>query len=128
MKLLRRIHLYLGCFFAPLLLFFVSTGWYQTMRVDRQKRPAEAETWIDRLTSIHKDQFFPTESAAGYNTTLFKFLVVSMAVALILTVLIGVVLAFRTLRVRWPVWLSLALGMVVPIVALWFGQKHGTGP
>ena len=128
MKLLRRIHLYLGCFFAPLLLFFVSTGWYQTMRVDRQKRPAEAETWIDRLTSVHKDQLFPTESAAGYSTTFFKALVVSMCVALILTVLIGVILAFRTLRVRWPVWLSLALGILFPIVALWFGQKHGTGP
>jgi hypothetical protein len=45
-KLLRRIHLFLGCFFAPLLLFYLATGWYQTMNVNRNKNLAEAETWV----------------------------------------------------------------------------------
>jgi hypothetical protein len=36
-----------------------------------------------------------------------------------------VVLAFRTSRNKWTVWVSLALGVVLPIVLLWLGQKHG---
>ena len=127
MKFLRRLHLYLGCFFAPLLLFFVATGVYQTLQVDRQKRPAEAETWIDRLTSVHKDQIFPAESAAGYKTGPFKAVVVLMSVALITTIILGIVLAFKALRVRWPIWLSLLGGIVLPILILWLGQKRGMG-
>jgi hypothetical protein len=124
MRFLRRLHLYLGCFFAPLLLFFVATGWYQTMQVDRQKKRGEAETWIDRITSVHKDQVFPSESAIGYNTTLFKWFVVLMSIALIATVILGIVLAFKTLQLRWPVYVSLALGIGLPILLLWLGQKR----
>lgn len=124
MRFLRRLHLYLGCFFAPLLLFFVATGWYQTMQVDRQKKRGEAETWIDRVTSVHKDQVFPTESAIGYNTTLFKWFVVLMSIALIATVILGIVLAFKTLQLRWPVYISLALGIGLPILLLWLGQRR----
>ena len=127
MKFLRRLHLYLGCFFAPLLLFFIVTGWYQTLQVDRQKRRGEAETWIDKVTSVHKDQIFPTESAMSYNTTLFKCLVVTMSVALMATIIIGIVLAFKILRLRWPVYLSLVLGVALPILLLWLGQKRGVG-
>jgi hypothetical protein len=47
-----------------------------------------------------------------------------MAVALIATVVLGIILAFRTIRNKWPVWLSLALGILLPIVMLWLGQKH----
>ena len=127
MKFLRRLHLYLGCFFAPLLLFFIVTGWYQTLQVDRQKRRGEAETWIDKVTSVNKDQIFPTESAMSYNTTLFKCLVVTMSVALMATIIIGIVLAFKILRLRWPVYLSLVLGVALPILLLWLGQKRGVG-
>jgi len=123
----RQWHIYLGCFFAPLLLFFIATGWYQTLQVDRQKRRGEAETWIDKVTSVHKDQIFPTESAMSYNTMLFKCLVVAMSVALIATIIIGIVLAFKILRLRWPVYLSLVLGVALPILLLWLGQKRGVG-
>jgi len=121
MKLLRRLHLYLGVFFAPLLLFFVATGWYQTLFTNRNKAPGEQQSWIDKLTSIHVDSIYPAESANTFSPTLFRALVVTMAIALILTVLIGVYLAFKTLRTRWPIWASLALGIIVPIVCLWLG-------
>ena len=124
MKQLRRVHLYLGCFFTPLLLFFLATGWYQTFHVNRNKKPGEAETWISRLTSIHKDQLYPAESASGYSTRLFQMLVALMAIALMLTIVLGLVLAVRTLRPPWLVWLSLALGILVPVLCLWLGQQH----
>src|SRR3954447_23391314 len=111
MRQLRRVHLHLGCFFTALLLFFLATGWYQTFHINRNKKPGEAETWISRLTSIHKDQLYPTESATGYSTKLFQALIVVMSLALITTVGLGVLLALRTLRAPWLVWLSLACGI-----------------
>jgi len=124
MKLLRRVHLYLGCFFAPLLLFYVLTGWYQTVNPDRRKGASDSSDLISRLNRVHVEQYYPTEAASGYSTYLFRTLVVILAIALITTVILGIILAFRTTRNKWPVWISLALGVVLPIVLLWLGQKH----
>ena len=124
MKLLRRIHLYLGCFFAPLLIFYVATGWYQTVNPDRRKGVGDSTDFVSRLNSVHVEQYYPAGSASGYSTSLFRGLVVIMAVALMTTVILGIVLAFRTCRNKWPVWLSIALGIVLPVVLLWLGQKH----
>ena len=124
MKALRRLHLYLGVFFAPILLFFVVTGWYQTVSVNRQKAVGEAEDWVSKLTSVHVDQVYPSETAESYSTGAFQFFVVLMSIALIATVLLGVILAFKSLRVRWPVWACLGLGFVVPVLLLWLGQKR----
>jgi hypothetical protein len=124
MKFLRRLHLYLGCFFAPMLLFYVATGWYQTVTIDRRKGLGEAETWVDRMRSVHVDQIYPADSAMGYSPKLFQLLVVLMSVALLVTIVLGVILAFRSIRQRWLVWLSLGLGIAVPALLLWLGQAH----
>lgn len=124
MKLLRRLHLYLGCFFAPLLLFYVATGWYQTVTLRRNKGLGEAEDWLSKVRSVHVDQIYPSESANGYSPTLFRILVVAMSIALIVTTVLGIVLAFRTTPRKHFVWLSLALGIAVPILLLWLGLKR----
>ena len=124
MKTLRRVHLYLGCFFAPLLLFYVITGWYQTVNPDRRKGVSDSQDLVSRLSRVHVEQYYPTESASGYSTRLFRVLIVIMANALIATVILGIILAFRTSRNKWPVWLSLALGVTLPVILLWLGQKH----
>jgi len=124
MKTLRRIHLYLGCFFAPLLLFYVITGWYQTVNPDRRKGVSDSQDLVSRLSRVHVEQYYPTQSASGYSTRLFRVFIVIMANALIATVILGIILAFRTSRNKWPVWLSLALGVTLPVILLWLGQKH----
>jgi ABC-type glycerol-3-phosphate transport system permease component len=124
MRLLRRIHLYLGCFFAPLLIFYVATGWYQTVHPDRRKGLNDSNDWISRLSRVHVEQYYPTQSATGYSTYLFRSLVVAMAAALIATVCLGILLAFRSSRKKWPVWLALVLGVVLPIAMLWLGQQY----
>ena len=124
MKTLRRVHLYLGCFFAPLLLFYVITGWYQTVNPDRRKGVSDSQDLVSRLSRVHVEQYYPTESASGYSTRLFRVFIVIMANALIATVILGIILAFRTSRNKWPVWLSLALGVTLPVILLWLGQKH----
>ena len=124
MKRLRRVHLYLGCFFAPLLLFYVITGWYQTVNPDRRKGVSDSQDLVSRLSRVHVEQYYPTQSASGYSTRLFRVFIVIMANALIATVILGIILAFRTSRNKWPVWLSLALGVTLPVILLWLGQKH----
>jgi glycerol uptake facilitator-like aquaporin len=124
MKTLRRVHLYLGCFFAPLLLFYVLTGWYQTTHPDRRKDLGEARDWIGRFMSVHVDQIFPTDTANHYSPGLYRWLIVLMSMALITTIVLGIILAFQVSRSRWPVWLVLSLGLLAPILLLWLGQSR----
>ncbi len=121
-RLLRRVHLHLGVFFAPLLLFFVLTGWYQTVQPDRRKGSADSDNWPSRLARVHVEQYFPSKTAQGYSTRLFTALVVLMSLALSVTILLGVALAFQVLQARWAVCLSFALGVVVPVVILRLSQ------
>lgn len=121
---LRRLHLYLGVFFAPMLLFFVLTGWHQTVTPDRRKGVSDSDDWISRLNRVHVEQYYPSKEAEGYSTRWFTRLVVAMSVALVATTALGVVLAFQVVKKRGLVWISLLLGCMVPAVFLWLGQKH----
>lgn len=124
LKLLRRAHLYLGVFFSPLLIFYLATGWFQTVNVDRRKGLGEAEGVVDKLVSVHVDQVYPTDAAVGWNPLPFKVLVVLMSLALLATIALGIVLAIRSTTRRWPVWLSLGLGILLPLLLLWLGQRY----
>lgn len=125
MKIIRRLHLYLGCFFAPLLLFFVATGYYQILVPHRMKSISEAETWLQKVRVVHTDQIYPAEGKPDWSGSprLFQMLVGLMSGCMILSTVLGVVLAFRMVRPVWLVWLVLAGGVLVPVVALWLGQK-----
>ena len=45
---LRQLHRYLGVFFAPLLLLYIATGWWQTVTVNRNKGLGFGKSWIER--------------------------------------------------------------------------------
>jgi len=122
-RFIRKAHLYLSVFFAPLLIFFVATGWYQTVSTQRNKLLAEQDTFASKLTSVHVDQIYPAETGTGeYHTTLFKTLVITMSVALLITIILGMILAFRSTRRSWLVALCFAFGIIVPVAFLWLGQ------
>lgn len=118
MRFLRRAHLHLGVFFTPLLLFFILTGWYQTVTPDRRKGASDSDDWTSRLTRVHVEQYLPSKEAGGYSTKAFTALVVVMSLALTATVLLGVFLAFRTLKSPWAVLLSFSLGILIPVLSL----------
>jgi len=122
-KFIRKAHLYLSVFFAPLLIFFIATGWYQTVSTQRNKLLAEQDTFVSKLTSVHVDQIYPSESGTGeYRTTLFKVLVITMSIALLVTIILGMILAFRSTKRTWLVAVSFALGIIIPVAFLWLGQ------
>jgi hypothetical protein len=122
-RAVRRIHLYLSVFFAPLLIFYIGTGWYQTIRGERNKLLGEQDTLATKLVSIHVDQIYPKPNVLGeYSTGLYKGFVIAMSICLLSTIALGIYLAFRSVRRSWPVIISLALGFLLPVVFLWLGQ------
>jgi cytochrome b subunit of formate dehydrogenase len=121
---LRRLHLYLGVFFSPLLLLFIVTGWWQTVTINRNKGLGFGRSWIERLSTIHIDQYYPATGVKTYSTLGFKYLVIAMSIGLILTLLLGLVLAFRSSKNKTPVVLALLAGVAVPVLLLFLGQHH----
>jgi hypothetical protein len=68
MLLLRRLHLYLGCVFAPALLFFAVTGTWQLYRMhdapkDGSYTPPPA---IRALSAIHMNSHLPGKRASEF--------------------------------------------------------------
>ncbi len=124
MRRIRQLHLYLSCFFTPLLVFYTATGWYMTLQLDRRKDPAEAESLVSKLSAVHTDQIYPAAFANSWSPALFKVLVVVMSIALLISVSLGVYLAFKVVKKRFWVWISLLLGVVLPVVTLWIGAKR----
>lgn len=126
MRRLRQYHLYLGVFFAPLLLFFVATGWYQVNNRDRLKDPSEAETLVQKFRVVHTDQIYPSEQEFKKRSSprIFGALVGMMSAAIVATTLLGVVLAFRTQRGPWGAVIALVLGVILPMALLWLGQQR----
>jgi hypothetical protein len=119
---LRRLHTFLGVFFSPLLLLFVITGWWQTVSPNRNKGLGFGASWIEKLSTIHVDNYFPLPGARNYSTDLFKVLVVIMAAGLIFTTLLGLVMAFRFAKRKVWITFILVAGILVPIFLLYLGE------
>ena len=119
---LRRLHTFLGVFFSPLLLLFVVTGWWQTVTVNRNKGLGFGTSWIEKLSTIHVDNYFPLAGGHSYSTDLFKALVVLMAIGLVFTTLLGLVMAFGFAKRRAWLVIILVAGILVPILLLYLGE------
>jgi hypothetical protein len=127
MKLIRKLHLFLGVFFTPLLVFFVATGWYQTLNPDRLKSPGEAETLLQKFRVVHTDMIYPGEREFSRPSSpkLFQGLVGVMSAAVLITTALGVYLAFKTVRGKGWVLFWLVVGLAVPVCLLWAGRRGG---
>jgi hypothetical protein len=116
MNLLRRIHLYLGCFFAPLLVFFCVSGTWQVYGLQWVNGP----NWLTYLSTIHMGHqlFFkdPTK-AYSFSSPYLEFFVVLMAASLVVSILLGVIMAFKFGRGILAL-ASLAAGVLVPLILI----------
>jgi hypothetical protein len=63
----RQIHLYLGTFFAPAIIFYALTGALQTFQYHEEHEGRPAIPLFEKLAEIHKDQRVPkwTKPAAA---------------------------------------------------------------
>jgi hypothetical protein len=120
MTSLRKLHLYLGCIFAPVLIFLACTGALQLYDLHESRKDGSyiAPKMFEALSQVHKNQNLPGD-ARGSGRTL-KIFMLAAAAGLVLTTVLGVVMAFRVSRSVLPVFVCLAMGVVLPLVLLYF--------
>jgi hypothetical protein len=106
MQKLRSLHLYLGCIFAPLLLFFALSGLWQTFGTE--------SPFLQKLSSIHTGRHWKD----GSELTSFpmKVTVIFMTLSFIATTLLGIVMALKFGRSRKAALFCLAAGFLVPAI------------
>jgi hypothetical protein len=107
---LRSIHLYLGCIFAPILLFFAISGIWQMFNWNNSGT-------FQALSSIHTMKRLKT-GGAFLSSPLLKIFVLLMAVSFIITTLLGIIMALKFGRSRRAALLCMAAGILIPILLI----------
>lgn len=136
---LRRLHNYLGVFFAPTIIFFAFTGALQTLGLHEHRGPGpyQPPQWIVTLASIHKDQTLPHphpeaerhgqpqdadahahEDHEEATPWPLKSFVLALSAGLIASALMGVWIALKSALTRRGSLIALALGAAAPVVLL----------
>jgi hypothetical protein len=119
-KAMRNVHLYLGCFFSPLLVFFLLTGALQMFDLHKDSREAggyKAPAIIKVLSNVHTDQRLSKVEAHPKLSLVFRYLIVLMSTGLLVTTILGIVMAFKYTK-PWMVWASLGGGVIIPVLLL----------
>lgn len=141
MKLVRKLHLWMGMLFAPSILFFALSGAFQVCGLHEGDGPA----WIARLALVHKDQLLsapsrpprPAEAAPKadapkpeaarpaspprerpHPSQPLKAFFFVMALGLMASTGLGIYLAYGYKRDRVTVIGLLVAGTIIPIVTL----------
>jgi hypothetical protein len=110
MQKLRSVHLYLGCLFAPMLIFFGASGLWQTVGFKSKT--------LALLSTIHTSRHL---KMGGWTNPLIRDFVIVMTVAFLITTLLGVMMALKHGRSRKVVYVCLALGIAVPVLLILLG-------
>ena len=118
MPLLRKIHLYLGCIFAPVLIFLALTGGLQLYDLHESTKDGSyiAPKLVAAMGWIHKHQNLPGDPRGSGR--MMKIFMVAASAGLTLTTLLGVFMAFRVSRSAVPVLACLLAGIALPLVML----------
>ncbi len=119
MRFLRKLHLYLGCLFAPLLIFFAVTGSWQLFNWHESTRDRTyiAPPALAALSDIHKNAHLP--QTRGRNPTPLRYFMLAGAAGLVISSVVGVIMAYRFSRRPLVATICLLAGVVVPGVMLW---------
>ena len=119
LKAMRNIHLYLGVFFAPLLMFFLISGSWQTFGLHEASKSGDyvPPAIIKSLSQVHKDQRWVDSKKVPKSSIPFQCLVVLMATGLLVTAILGIIMAFKYTK-PWIVWSCLFMGIAIPCFLL----------
>jgi hypothetical protein len=148
MKTLRQVHVYLGCFFAPMILYFSLSGVWQVFRFnDLPKKPnikplqiqraegdhAEGDTdssalptrlrvLLNELSKPHTNSTAPGANPRKDHSRGFDWIAAAMGLGLFLTTVLGIILALQSPKRRRWVISSLLAGFLLPVLLLYLGQ------
>ena len=119
MRFLRTLHLYLGCLFAPMLIFFAVTGSWQLFNWHESKkdRSYTAPPVLSALSFVHKDAHIP--GTPGRQPTPLRYFMLAAAAGLVATTGIGVAMAYRFSQRPMVATVCLLAGIALPAVLLW---------
>ncbi len=142
MRKLRQVHLYIGVFFAPAILFFAISGGLQSFRLQPASGwdGAPPPVWMAWMASVHIDQAklepepakpeaakpkppvdpaVAAERAARQAAVLpMKIFTAALAIALGLSTLLGAAIALNMRSTRRVAMVMLVAGTLVPILLL----------
>jgi uncharacterized iron-regulated membrane protein len=137
MRRVRQWHFYMGVFFAPMIIMFALSGALQTFRLQEEKGwGSQPPAWIETIASVHRDSKLPKAKPAaeasheaakpavakprppGPNKLPMQILMVVMSVALLMSALLGVMIALNNRQTRQRSLIMLAAGTIVPVALL----------
>jgi len=120
MRKIRKTHLYLGTIFAPLIIFLAFSGALQTFELHDPPKDSYfgPHKWIMTLAQVHKNQRAEGPPSKRHSIPLRWFFVLA-SVGLIVTSILGIYMAFKYSKTHTPVYVSLALGLILPILFLY---------
>lgn len=115
----RTLHLYLGCLFAPMLIFFAISGSWQLFNWHESKKDKSytAPAALAAMSFVHKDAHIP--GTPGRKPTPLRYFMLAAAAGLVATSALGVVMAYRFSRRPTAATICLLAGIAAPAVLLW---------
>src|SRR5689334_15816347 len=116
MKKLRSLHLYLGCVFAPLLLFFAASGIWQTYDPNYSYH----SKILGELSTIHRGGGM--KSGVSFTSPVLRGFILLMAVGFIITTILGVIMALRQGGNRRTAVYCLIFGVLFPFAVIVISQ------
>ena len=122
-KAMRSIHLYLGCFFSPLLIFFIVSGCWQTFNLHHARKMEagyKPPKIIQSLSQVHMNQRWTNDTVRPESSTAFRYLILIMSLGLFITTVLGILMAFKFTH-PLIVWGCLVLGTLIPSLFIWMG-------
>jgi len=122
-KVMRNVHLYLGCFFSPLLVLFLVTGCWQTFDLHHASKDGSYKPpgIVRSLSQVHMDQRWADNNTRPQPSVIFRYLIILMALGLLATTMLGIIMAFKYTK-PWMVWACLAMGVFIPFFLLWMAR------
>jgi hypothetical protein len=119
---MRKLHLYVGCLFAPLLIYFSLSGMWQTFRLHKHAKGTVAspmQNVLETLSGPHTDG----NLGKGKNPSLlFRIFSEIMAIGFIFTALLGIQMGLQMKRARKSVIWTVIAGALLPILFLLLGS------
>ncbi len=127
MRTLRQIHLYFGCIFAPLIIYFSLSGAWQVFRLNDipkndplspPSRTSMMHSIFHELSKPHTSSTLPGSNPKTEHSVAFTWLALLLALGMTLTTSIGIVLALTYGRSPRIVALCMGMGVALPVCLL----------
>ena len=112
MKKLRALHLYLGCIFAPMLLFFAASGIWQTYSPCYTNQTKA----LVMLSTIHRGNSL--KSGETLSSPVLRGFILLMALGFIITTILGVIMAATQGGNRKAAFWCLVFGFLFPAAVI----------